>query len=539
MKPLINRLLIAIALCLSMLLTFKTAYAFDEQLALKKFQTYAQENNIIFTFGSVEKPDDNTLIIRNTDYYDEKSKQRQQSEELQFNNVRQNASGSLRYDSIKAKNFVQKGETNGSKYVVTIDTMVSEGLKFSADNSDLLPNYVASGTVTNMKVESKAPGANSTVVFPSATIKQVEKIGIRNYTIKSLKLSPATGNVKTGNDTVALSLGPISIENMKQFGAQGLNIGFIDMGAFVMDFTPDTGVKVNFNFQGLSVENFFSPNLSSETSQLFSTKDLSAELKPLVVTLDGKPFMGWKRGYGTSKNDEAKNTTFSEGRIEGMYLDFTELPQDSKNAQMFETLQELDLMKMVLNIDGVGNWNRDTGILDVSQYDFELEDGATFGMSARISGYTEEVARQFSKALNAMNAEPDPNKKNALALQSLAHLAGLSFQRMELVLDDQSLLDRIVNLQAKKLKQEPDQIKGIVGPMTTVLLTPYNIPELAAQTSQALGTFMQGNKKLTVSAEPVNGLAITEMIALSSGLKAGSVTPADFANRLNLTVVAE
>jgi hypothetical protein len=75
--------------------------------------------------------------------------------------------------------------------------------------------------------------------------------------------------------------------------------------------------------------------------------------------------------------------------------------------------------------------------------------------------------------------------------------------------------------------------------MTTILLTPYNIPEIASQASAALGTFMQGNKKLTVTAEPVNGLAITEMFALGSGLRAGSVTPADFAKRLNLTIIAE
>ena len=539
MKALSNHLLLAFALALSMLLTSKTAYAFDEQLALKKFQTYAQENNIIFTFNAVEKPNDNTLIIKNTDAYDEKSKQRQQFEVLQFNNVRQNASGSLRYDSLEAKGFVQKGTKNGNEFVVSIEAMLSEGLKFSSNDGELLPSYVELGTVTNMSVTTKASGTDTKLLFPSATVEQIEKTSLRNFIAKSIKLAPATGTVKSKKDDIAVSLGAITIENMEQFGDQGFDIGLIDVGAFVMDLTPASGEKVNFTFEGVSVENFFSPDISSETSKLFSEKGLIAEIKPLVVTLNKKPFMGWKRGYGTSRNDKAKNTTFSEGRIEGMYVDLTDLPQSPKNAQMFQTLQELDLEKMVLNIDGVGSWNRDTGILEISRYDFELEDGATFGMSARISGYTEDVARQFTKALNAMNAEPDEKKKNALAFQTLAYLAGLSFQRIELILDDQSLLERVVNFQAKKLKQEPEQIKGLVGPMTNIMLTPFNIPEVAAQASQALGTFMEGNKKLSVTAEPVNGLAITEMIALSSGLQAGSVTPADFAKRLNITIVAE
>lgn len=539
MKFLTKHLLLAFALSLSMLLTLKVAYAFDEQIALKKFQTFAQENDIVFTFGSVEKPDDNTLIIKNADYYDNKTKQRQQYELLQLNGVRQNASGTLRYDSMELKNFVQKGKTNGNEFVVTIETATSDGLKFSTNDADLLPAYVETGAITNMSVVSKAPGAETSLVFPSATVEQVEKTSLRNFITKSIKLSPATGNVKTGKDNIAVVLGAITIENMEQFGAQGFDIGLIDVGQFVMDLKAEDDVEVKVAFDGLTVKNFFSPDFSKENSPLYSEKDLSAEIKPLIVTLGGKEFMGWKRGVGTTKNDKAKNTTFSEGRIEGMYLDFTDLPQNPKNAELFAALKELDLMKMVLNIDGVGNWNRDTGILEISRYDFELEDGATFGMSARISGYTEDVARQFTNAINTMNAEADPKKKNALALQSLAYLAGLSFQRMELILADQSLLDRVVNLQAKKLKQEPEQIKGIVGPMTTIVLTPFNIPEVAAQASSALGTFMQGNKKLTVTAEPINGLAITEMIALSSGLQAGSVTPADLAKRLNVTIVAE
>ena len=539
MKPLTNRLFLALTLCLSMLLSFKAAYAFDEQIALKKFQTYAQENNVVFTFGAVEKPNDNTLIIKNSDYYNDTTKQRQQIELLQFNNVRQNASGSLRYDSLEAQNFIQKGKSGGEDYTVSIDTIISDGLKFSNNNADLLPTYVGSGEITDMTVSVKASGADTTLKFPSASVTQVERTNLRTFTAKSITLAPSTGSAKTKDDTVAISMGAITIENMELFGAQGFDVGLIDMGALVMDLTPDTGAKMNFNFEGITVENFFSPDFSVENSPLYSDKDLLAEIKPLIVTLDGKTFMGWKRGYGTTKNDKAKNTTFSEGRIEGLYLDYRDLPHTPKNAKMIATLQELDLMTMVLNIDGSGSWNRETGLLDITKYDFELEDGATFGMSARISGYTEDVARQFSSAINAMNAETDPNKKNALALQTLAFLAGLSFERMELILNDQSLLDRVVNLQANKLKQEPEQIKGLVGPMTTILLTPYNIPEIASQASAALGTFMQGNKKLTVTAEPVNGLAITEMLALGSGLRAGSVTPADFAKRLNLTIVAE
>lgn len=519
--------------------TLKASYAFDEQIALRKFQTFAQENDIIFTFGSVEKPDDTTLIIKNADYYDNKTKQRQQIETLKFNNVRQNADGFLKYETLEISGFAQKANSSNGETTVSIEQAFSDGIKFEDNQGSLLPSYIATADITNMTVETEAAGTKTKLLFPAAKAIGVQKTNLRNFITQSIELAPAKGSVTNKKEKIAVSLGEIKIKNMEQFGAQGFDIGLIDVGVFVMDMKAQTGEKLNFTFEGMTVENFFSPDLTSDKAALFSEKDLRAQINPLTVTMDGKSLMGWKQGAASSTNDKSTNAITSTGRIEGMYFDFTEMPQTPKNANLLNSLRELDLLKMVMNIEGTGNWNRSSGVLEISRYDFELEDGATFGMTARINGYTEKIARQFTKAIQTMNAEDDEKKKNALAFQAIAYLAGLTVERLEIILDDQSLLDRVVNLQARKLKQDPEQIKGIVGPMTTIMLTPYNVPELAAQASAALGTFMQGNKKLTLIAEPVGGLAVTEIIALSSGINAGSVTPADFAKRLNLTIKAE
>ncbi len=536
------RLFFALTLTLSTLITLNVARAFDEQSALKNFQSYAQENNVVFTFGSVEKTSDNSLIIKNADYFDEKTKSRQQIESITLGNIREGNNGRLQYDAIEVINFVQKGSAENNNLVVTIERAFSDGLKFSETSEGknaFWPSVISYAEITNMTVESNDERGKSKLLFPSASIEGFEQTSLRNFNSKSIKLSPGTGTVKSDKDTIAISTGAVTIENIKHFGKHGFDIGLVDIGAFAFDMKAKTGEQVNFLFEGMNFRNFFFPDLSVEGSPLVSDKDLTAEIKPLTVTLDGKKFMGWERGYGTSRTDKETKTLISEGRIERMYFDFTQMPDDPKNAEMLKNLKELDLVTMVVNLEGSGSWQRETGIIELDKYNIELEDGASFALSARVSGYTEELARQFMAAIDTMNAEPDEQKKNALAMQSIAYLAGLTIERMEIVLDDQSLLDRVINVQAKKLKQEPEQIKAMVGPMTTIMMTPYNIPELAAQTSQALGTFMQGNKKLNVTIEPVGGLAVTEIIALSSAAQAGSVTPADLAKRLNLTIVAE
>lgn len=542
MNTFLMRLFFALTLILSTLITLNAAKAFDEQTALKNFQSYAQENNVIFTFGSVEKTSDNTLIIKNADYFDEKTQSRQQIETITLGNIRAGNNGRLQYDSIEVSNFVQKGTAEGNELTVTIERAFSDGLQFSENTEDknaFWPSVISYAEVTNMAVTSNDERGKSKILFPSASIEGFEQTSLRSFTSKSIKLGPGSGTIKSDKDTIAISTDPVTIEDMAHFGTQGFDIGLIDIGVLVLDMNAKTGEKIDFIFEGMNVKNFFAPDLTVEGSSFVSDKDLTAEIKPLAVTIDGKRFMGWKRGYGTSKNDQSTGILTSDGGIEEMYFDFTHMPPDPKNAELLKNLQELNLVTMVFNIQGSGNWQREAGILEVTKYNFELEDGASFDISVRVSGYTEDVARQFTKALNTMNAEPDDQKKNAMAFQAMAYLAGLTIQRLEIVLEDRSLLDRVINVQAKKLKQEPEQIKGLVGPMTTIMLTPYNIPELAAQTSQALGTFMQGNKKLTITAEPIDGLAVTEIIALSSATRAGSVTPADLAKRLNLTIVAE
>ncbi len=65
---------------------------------------------------------------------------------------------------------------------------------------------------------------------------------------------------------------------------------------------------------------------------------------------------------------------------------------------------------------------RDTGVLEILKYNIQLEDGATLGMSARVSGYTEEVAHQLTKALNTMNSEPDEKEEKRYSISSHSNI---------------------------------------------------------------------------------------------------------------------
>ena len=211
-------------------------------------------------------------------------------------------------------------------------------------------------------------------------------------------------------------------------------------------------------------------------------------------------------------------------------------PEDKKGLQ---SLFDLGYEKITMDFIGKGSWDTKAGIIDMTQYKLDIKDMGAFDMTATLSGYTPELAREISKISNQSNFETDPQKKQALNLQLFAKLAALSFNKLQFKIKDDSLLNRVVDLQSKKLNQEPEQITGIVGPMASVVLAPYNVPQFAASLGQALTTFMQGNKSITVLANPEIPIAMTEAIALSSGMQAGNIQPADLIERLNVTVTAE
>jgi len=538
----IKRLVFICFLALGTALFSKAAFAFDEQMVLKHLQDRAQANEILFTFQSTEKSDDGSLILKNVDYFDEKREVRQQMDTLVLGNLKQDSQGRISYDFAEANKLVQKGKTADGEATVRMERVYADGLKFNPDEGDesfLWPSTLNKIEVTEIEINADGQNGKSLVSFPSAEVTGVERTGPGNFTAQEIGISTGTAKVARDQNDVAVQLGAVNIRDLEYFGLVGLDIGLIDFGALEMNTESRNGEAVALLFEGMTIENFYSADATVENRPLVSNKDLMAEIKPLSVMIDGKALGGWVRGFGQTKNDAATGLVTSEGGLEDIYIDFNALPKNPQNEQLLKTLSEVDLIQMVINLNGKGSWNRKTGELEVNNYTLELEGNAAFNLSAKFTGYTEELARQFATALNQMNAETDPTRKNALAFQALAYLANLSVERLEISLNDETLVDRIVNVQANKLNQEPEQVRAMLGPIAFVTLNSYQLPELAGEVSQAIDGFLQGGRKIVISAEPVNGLAATEMVALFSAARSGATTPQEVLTRVNLKVITQ
>jgi hypothetical protein len=537
-----NQTLAALLVVISLLLVPAASHAFDEQLALKQFQSYARDKNIVFTFSATERTGDNSLIIKNADYYDEKLDLRQKAESVKLGNITQNSDGGLQYESIEVLNYSQTSQLANETVIATIERIITNGLKFDGTSNNanaFWPTSTSKAELSNLEMSIDQNGRKGKIYVPSITMENVNQIGTRHIFAKSVSIAPSTGTLDTNNKPAQFSLGAIQLNDTEFFGIKGLDIGLVNVATFTSSLELKNSKTLDMKFEGFSIENFFSADLGFEGSKLVSDKDSTVILKPFSLSLDNQEFAGWINGKGTTINNKTDNTVATKFDINGLYLDLQKIETTGINPQTLETLKALELLNPEGNLRLSVLWNRETGLLDINNYELEVEGDATVKMSLRITGYTEEIANSVSRTANQINTEKDPQKRQALGLQLLASLAGLKVERLELALADNSLLDRVVNYQAGKLKQEPDRIKGIVGPMTGIVLAPYQVPELADQTSAALGTFMQGNKTLRIISEPESGLALTEILALISGARAGRVSTAELVERFNLRILAE
>lgn len=536
---------IAFVTLLSLLFLYTTgaAFALDQQSIMKRFQSFSQENNIIFTFESANIDNGNNLTLKKVDIYDEKTEVREKIDNAVFSNIRQSVGGQITYDTLVLSGIISSVNIDGNLGKTSIQRVVMSGLKFSADSSapvDPWPQEVANTDITNIAFKVDSSGTTLVAVFPSAKALNIKRTSLRNFIAQSIILEEGTGkSTEAGTQNSEFTLGAMSSKNVEFFGLRGFDIGLTTLAASTLNLENEEGKKINFLFEGAEIENLYSPDLTVDGKPLVSQKDLNAKIKPLTVTVDGVPVLSWKSGIGKTTTDPTTNILLSEARVEDLTIDLSSFPKDSQNSQALESLEALNLTTMVLDLNGQAKWNRNSGLVDITDYSITLEDGAAFSIAARLTGYTEEIATSFSRSMAQINLESDPQKKQALSLQAIASLADLTIERLEISIDDKSLLDRVIAFQATKFKQEPDQIKGIVGPMVNILLVPYNLPELAAQASAAMGTFMQGNKKLSIVLEPQNGIVVTEVIALVSAARAGRVDLPELVKRLNISVNAQ
>ncbi|MDJ0612144.1 MAG: hypothetical protein QNJ29_00600 [Rhizobiaceae bacterium] len=533
----LSRLVFVAALSVSPLALTHSAHAFDSNGFVKQLETLIESDGAEVTYGAVEQNGE-TLTINNFVIENDKTESKSAISKLTFTNPAQNGNGGFSYDGLEAQTIVHTGK-NDSK--LEIETLASTGLEFAeSPDSDPLPEKVDSLVLTNTTFSRDGDSSKGSLTIPSISAKGFVRTSTRNFKLQEAKIAPFQGRVfGDEGEPVDINFSGASVNEFEYFGLFGLDIGSVNLGSMTIDTVVDDG-PVNVSMEGVELENYYAWDGSDPNRPLIPDGDTRVKIKPIDVTLGGKTFISMDQSEAVAINDAAELTSKSTGQFKNISIDLSALPDDAKASQGYEQVKDLGYEKLTLNISVDASADLKSGILDIAEMKYDFLNAGSFNVKLNVSGYTEQVAKSIATTASKLQTDADnPQAQQAQMLQLMAMFAPLSLQKLELEVTDASLLGKVLDVQARRNNRNAEELAAVIPPMAGIMLAPLQLPELASSLSAALGIFMQGNKTISASIEPQGGLALTEIIALSSGVQAGSTAPSEVVNRLNLKVTAE
>lgn len=198
------------------------------------------------------------------------------------------------------------------------------------------------------------------------------------------------------------------------------------------------------------------------------------------------------------------------------------------------TLEELGYSEISGNFDAAGTWNPASGEAVLSKYDLTVDKAGTFGSRLTLGGYTLD----FLNSLQALSKEIPADDNKALDLHSrgveqMSHLLGsLSLVNASIRFEDDSLTGRLLDYFAKQQGVSAKDLANQAKAMVPFLMAQLNNPELAAQVSAALNTYLDDPRSIEISAAPASPMTFEQIMTEAKS------NPLDLPNTIRLKVSA-
>jgi hypothetical protein len=254
----------------------------------------------------------------------------------------------------------------------------------------------------------------------------------------------------------------------------------------------------------------------------------SAELPVLSVTVAGrKAFSLEGLTMEVTEPVDGKPMEFS-GAAEKFTADLT-LVEDAQSKAVIEALGYQTITGF---FETSGTWNPTDGRMGLAQFDISVENAGTFGTTFDIGGYTPAFIASLQEMQKQMAAQPEGADNSAQGMAMLGLMQQLTFHSTGLRWDDDSLTGKVLEYVAKQQNMKVDDIKNQAKAIVPFLTGQLNNPELSAQITAAVSTYLDDPQSIEVVAEPAAPVPFAQIMA------AGMSNPLDLTKTLGVTVTA-
>lgn len=305
-------------------------------------------------------------------------------------------------------------------------------------------------------------------------------------TLKSTTVTPAGGE--------AMALGDVRLEGVAEDGDGGYTVEtvrFADVDRTEGDMTI---TATDMQLSGLVV-----PAKADGTSldtMLFYERASSG---PIKVTSKGTEVFSVAAMEGNVIRRANDAGLDYDATVSGIKADLSKV-EDPKSRDM---IQKLGMTTIDGKASMKGSWTLDTGLMTVDEYAFDFTDIGRLDLSFAISGYTLEFLNAMREAVETAQASPNKEEaNNALGMSMMGLMQQLSFNSAKISFNDASLTKKVLDVVGAEQGVTGEQMAQSLKGMAPLMIAQLNMPELQNQISQAINTYLDDPKSLTITAAP-------------------------------------
>ncbi len=334
----------------------------------------------------------------------------------------------------------------------------------------------------------------------AASYGSAEKIGDAGAVFKDITLGE-------GSDSTRIET--LTLEDVATEGAGGFLIGKSVLGKVTKEQSDFEGRKIVVTVDVATASGVRLLAPLSQEPMVSRKMPMIFEAGPVNVTIDGIPAMNLTAIRTQNAFDAVGENIVFTMDAPDINLDFT-----SASPKLKGQMAALGFEKLQIDVSMKGSWNPSSGRVVLEEYRFSEANSGALLLSLSLDGYdakTVSAMRQFSERQANLGAANGEAKQEA-GKEFIGLLRGIKLTALELQFEDRSITRKLLTIQAEATGAKPDELApvfaGMAGDFTSALLGEAFGRQLVA----TLGEFLANPGKISLSANPKEPVAVTEIV---------------------------
>jgi len=235
----------------------------------------------------------------------------------------------------------------------------------------------------------------------------------------------------------------------------------------------------------------------------------SAELSNMTVKVGDKTAFSMD-GLNVQITPPADGKAMDFTATTGKFTADLSLVDDPKSK---EAIEALGYQNISGNIDMAGSWQPSDGKMELSKYDISVENAGTLGLTFNLGGYTVDFMKSMQAMQKQLASQPEGADKSAQGMAMLGLMQQLSFNGASIRYKDASLTGKVLDYVGKQQGMSGKDVANQAKAIVPFGMSQLNNPELTAEVSAAVNTFLDDPKSLEISAEPPSSVPFALIMA--------------------------